>query len=66
MRSKGARGAGTIHSLIYRTRGEDENGPTFVLNEDSAAGKAALVVIDECAVTHRFSVGDVVHLRSVV
>jgi ATP-dependent exoDNAse (exonuclease V) alpha subunit len=49
MRSKGARGAGTIHSLIYRTRGEDENGPTFVLNEDSAAGKAALVVIDECS-----------------
>src|SRR3990167_11255559 len=49
MRSKGARNAGTIHSLIYRTRGEDENGPTFVLNDDSAAGKAALVVIDECS-----------------
>jgi exodeoxyribonuclease-5 len=49
MRSKGARGASTIHSLIYRTRGEDENGPTFVLNDDSAAGKAALVVIDECS-----------------
>ncbi len=49
MRSKGAKGAGTIHSLIYRTRGEDENGPTFVLNDDSAAGKAALIVIDECS-----------------
>ena len=49
MRAKGARNAGTIHSLIYRTRGEDENGPTFVLNDDSAAGKAALVVIDECS-----------------
>jgi ATP-dependent exoDNAse (exonuclease V) alpha subunit len=49
MRAKGAKGAGTIHSLIYRPRGEDENGPTFVLNEDSAAGKAALVVIDECS-----------------
>lgn len=49
MRSKGASGAGTIHSLIYRTRGEDENGPTFVLNNDSAAGKAALIVIDECS-----------------
>ena len=46
---KGAKGAGTIHSLIYRTRGEDENGPTFVLNDDSAAGKAALIVIDECS-----------------
>jgi len=49
MRGKGAKGAGTIHSLIYRPRGEDENGPTFVLNEDSAVGKAALVVIDECS-----------------
>ncbi|MCR4283410.1 MAG: ATP-dependent RecD-like DNA helicase, partial [Bauldia sp.] len=42
-------GAGTIHSLIYRSRGEDENGPTFVLNNDSEAGKVALVVIDECS-----------------
>ena len=49
MRSKGAKGAGTIHSLIYRSRGEDENGPTFVLNRDSAAGKAELIVIDECS-----------------
>jgi exodeoxyribonuclease-5 len=49
MRSKGASRAGTIHSLIYRSRGEDENGPTFVLNEDSAAGRAALVIIDECS-----------------
>ena len=49
LRAKGCKGAGTIHSLIYRTRGEDENGPTFVLNNDSAAGKAALIVIDECS-----------------
>ena len=49
MRNKGAVGAGTIHSLIYRARGEDENGPTFVLNNDSEAGKVALVVIDECS-----------------
>ena len=49
MRGKGCRGAGTIHSLIYRSRGEDENGPSFVLNHDSAAGKSALIVIDECS-----------------
>jgi ATP-dependent exoDNAse (exonuclease V) alpha subunit len=49
MRAKGCHGAGTIHSLIYRPRGEDENGPTFVLNNDSAAGKATLVIIDECS-----------------
>jgi exodeoxyribonuclease-5 len=49
MRAKGCVGAGTIHSLIYRSRGEDENGPTFVLNNDSEAGKVALVIIDECS-----------------
>jgi ATP-dependent exoDNAse (exonuclease V) alpha subunit len=49
MRNKGCRDAGTIHSLIYRPRGEDEEVPTFILNEDSAAGKAALIVIDECS-----------------
>src|SRR4029079_9418965 len=49
MRGKGCRGATTIHSLIYRLRGEDEDGPNFVLNDDSAAAKAALIVIDECS-----------------
>ena len=49
MRAKGCQGASTIHSLIYRSRGEDENGPTFVLNHDSDAAKAALIVIDECS-----------------
>ena len=49
MRAKGCVGASTIHSLIYRSRGEDENGPTFVLNNDSEAGKAGLIIIDECS-----------------
>jgi len=49
MRGKGCLGASTIHSLIYRMRGEDEDGPTFVLNDDSAAANAALIVIDECS-----------------
>ena len=49
MRGKGCKDATTIHSLIYRARGEDENGPTFVLNDDSSAGKSALIVIDECS-----------------
>jgi len=49
MRSRGCHGAGTIHSLIYRPRGEDENGPTFMLNDDSDLVKAALVIIDEAS-----------------
>jgi exodeoxyribonuclease-5 len=49
MRSKGCEGAGTIHALIYRARGESEEAPTFVLNPDGAASKAKLIVIDECS-----------------
>jgi exodeoxyribonuclease-5 len=49
MRNKGCVGASTIHSLIYRSRGEDENGPMFALNNDSEAGKVGLIIIDECS-----------------
>lgn len=59
LRSKGAHGASTIHSLIYRPTGvtevdDDIKGqkigePNFVLNRDSDLTKARLVVIDECS-----------------
>lgn len=59
LRSRGAKGASTIHSLIYRPRGEEliedeETGrssvsPTFSLNRQSPVSKAALIIIDECS-----------------
>ncbi|RXT52899.1 ATP-binding protein [Bosea sp. Tri-44] len=49
LRNKGCEGAQTIHSLIYRSRGVDEESPTFVLNRESAAAKAKLIIIDECS-----------------
>ncbi|TKT80096.1 ATP-dependent RecD-like DNA helicase [Aquamicrobium sp. LC103] len=59
LRSKGATNARTIHSLIYRPRGEeaveDEStgktsmSPTFSLNRQSPIARAKLVVIDECS-----------------
>jgi exodeoxyribonuclease-5 len=49
MRSRGCPEASTIHSLIYRSRGSDEEGPRFVLNRSGPASKAALIVIDECS-----------------
>src|SRR5688500_11043036 len=55
MRNKGCPGARTIHSLIYRPRGEKpekETGelqPAFALNRTSEVRKAKLVVIDECS-----------------
>jgi exodeoxyribonuclease-5 len=49
LRSKGCKGARTIHSLIYRPREADADEPTFVLNEESSVAKASLVIIDECS-----------------
>ncbi|MCM2472069.1 AAA family ATPase [Rhizobium sp. CG5] len=59
LRSRGATNARTIHSLIYRPRGEEsvedeETGktsisPMFAINRQSPLAKAALIVIDECS-----------------
>lgn len=59
LRSKGASNARTLHSLIYRPKGEeaieDETtgktsiSPTFSLNRQSPVSKAALIVVDECS-----------------
>lgn len=59
LRSKGATNARTIHSLIYRPRGEetveDETtgktsiAPTFSLNRQSPVARAKLIVVDECS-----------------
>ena len=59
MRAKGAANAKTIHSLIYRPRGEEEvqdevtgktgMAPTFALNRQSDIAKASLVIVDECS-----------------
>ncbi|PCJ83154.1 MAG: ATP-binding protein [Hyphomicrobiales bacterium] len=49
LRQKGCEGAGTIHSLIYRPAEEDVAEPSFLINRDSPAGKADLIIIDECS-----------------
>jgi len=59
LRAKGATNARTIHSLIYRPRGEeaveDEStgktsmSPTFSLNRQSPIARAKLVIVDECS-----------------
>ncbi len=59
MRAKGASNAKTIHSLIYRPRGEEERedavtgktgmAPTFTLNRSADIAKAKLVIVDECS-----------------
>lgn len=59
LRSKGASNAKTIHSLIYRPRGEEEVedeetgktsiAPMFSLNRQSPVAQAALIIVDECS-----------------
>jgi exodeoxyribonuclease V len=59
LRSKGATNARTIHSLIYRPRGEEavedattgktSMSPTFSINRQSPIARAKLVIIDECS-----------------
>ena len=51
LRSKGCRGASTIHSMIYRPRADEEEGgvPTFALNRQGAAADADLIIVDECS-----------------
>lgn len=59
LRSRGAENARTIHSLIYRPRGEEavedattgktSMSPTFSLNRQSPVANAKLVIIDECS-----------------
>lgn len=48
LRKKGCVGASTIHSLIYKPIEDEETGITkFILNADSPAGRAGLLIIDE-------------------
>ncbi|VVT25908.1 ATP-dependent RecD-like DNA helicase [Rhizobium sp. EC-SD404] len=59
LRSRGASNAKTIHSLIYRPRGEEqveneETGktsisPMFSINRQSPIAKCTLIVVDECS-----------------
>jgi exodeoxyribonuclease-5 len=49
MRANGCAGATTIHALIYRASEGEEGAPTFTLNAEGPASRAALIVIDECS-----------------
>lgn len=49
MRARGCTNARTIHSLIYRPKEVDSEEPSFVINEDSEAAEAKLIIVDECS-----------------
>ena len=47
MRRYGAKGASTIHSLIYALVSDKDEEPRFVLDPESEAAMADLIVIDD-------------------
>lgn len=47
MRRAGCEGASTIHSTIYKVVEDDDGSISFMLDPDSAAKHASLIVIDE-------------------
>ncbi len=51
MRNKGCTDATTLHSLIYRPTGDEDedDGPSFTIRRDAPASKADLIIIDECS-----------------
>lgn len=49
MRERGCHEAQTLHSLIYRSKDQKSEEPTFVLNRQSDVKKAELVIVDECS-----------------
>ena len=73
LRSKGAVNARTIHSLIYRPRGEEQVAdeatgktsiaPMFSINRQSPVAKAALIIIDECSMVDEALGKDLMSLR---
>lgn len=50
LRQKGCHGASTIHAMIYRPRGADEEKELlFAINRNSPAAESDLIIIDECS-----------------
>lgn len=49
MRRNGCEGASTIHSLIYQVVESTDGSVKFVLDPESPAAEAELIVVDECS-----------------
>jgi exodeoxyribonuclease-5 len=63
MRSKGCRGATTIHRLIYKPPETKEENPTFELWDKAPATQAKLIIIDECSMVDAELARDLMSFR---
>lgn len=64
LRSKGCRGASTIHGLIYKVADGPDGKPTFVLNDESPVRGAGLIIIDECSMVNEELATDLLSFRT--
>ncbi len=63
MQRNGCNGASTIHGLIYQVQTRADGGVRFFLDPDSEAGKAGLLVIDECSMVDEELARDLMSYR---
>ncbi len=63
MRSKGCRGASTIHRLIYKPPETSEQQPSFELWDEAPASQARLIIIDECSMVDAELARDLMSFR---
>ncbi len=63
MQRNGCTGASTIHGLIYQVEERPGGGVRFRLDPESAAAKAALLVIDECSMVDEELARDLMSYR---
>ncbi|WP_316859052.1 AAA family ATPase [uncultured Cohaesibacter sp.] len=71
LRQKGCAGASTIHAMIYRPDTSDDEEreddvPAFVINRDSPAHDADLIIIDECSMVDEMLGSDLLSFRKPV
>ena len=52
LRRKGCHGASTIHRLIYKPAGENDDRPTFIKRDHADLGDIDLLIIDECSMVN--------------
>lgn len=66
MRRAGCTGATTIHSLIYTPTEMPDGTVEFILNRESAAADADLIVIDECSMVDAALAHDILSFKKPV
>lgn len=63
MQRNGCTGASTIHGLIYKVDERDDGKVEFVIDQESAAKDAGLIVIDECSMVDEELAKDLLSFR---